>query len=94
MSSLLLSQLIHHKYGLIFTVHMGSSLLRKLSSIYRQFGLWARYIGELMSGQDHLNFYKWLSFEFAPPIPDLSLQNRDQIPYLGNFLDFRGQWAG
>ena len=67
---------IQLKYDLITSLHVGSSLLSLLSPIYRQFGLWARYMGDLLSRQDHLNFYKWLSFEFAAPIGDLSTQNR------------------
>jgi hypothetical protein len=53
---------IGQKYDLIELVHVGSSLLSHLSPIYRQFGFWARYIGESISRQDHLNFYKWLFF--------------------------------
>lgn len=81
-------QFIHHKYDLITPLHVGSSLLSLLSPIYRQFGLWARYMGDSSSRQDHLNFYKWLSFEFAAPIGDLSTQNRAHIPYLGNSTYF------
>ncbi|MEY3223913.1 MAG: hypothetical protein RL565_103 [Pseudomonadota bacterium] len=80
-----LIQFIHHKYDLITPLHVGSSLLSLLSPIYRQFGLWARYMGDASSRQDHLNFYKWLSFEFARPIFDIPTQNRAQIPDLGNF---------
>ncbi len=75
---------IHHKYDLITSLHVGSSLLSPLSPIYRQFGLWARYMGDSSSRQDHLNFYKWLSIEFAAPIGDLSTQNCAHIPDLGN----------
>jgi hypothetical protein len=42
-------------------------------------------MGDASSRQDHLNFYKWLSFEFARPIFDIPTQNRAQIPDLGNF---------
>ena len=83
-----LIQFIHHKYDLIGSIHMGSSLLSQLSPVYRQFGLWARYIGGLISRQDHFNFHKWLSFEFAAPILDLPHQNRAKIPYLGNSAHF------
>ena len=84
MSESFLMQLIRHKYDLISSEHVGSSLLSYLSPFYRQFDLWVRYIGESISRQDHLNFYKWLSFEFALPIFRLPSQNRAQIPDLGN----------
>jgi len=45
-------------------------------------------MGELTSRQDHLNFYKWLYFEFTAPIFDLPSKNRAQIPDLGNLLPF------
>ena len=60
MSYLALTRSICPRYDLIEVIHVGSSLLSHLSPIYRQFGLWARYIGESISRQDHLNFYKWL----------------------------------
>ena len=78
-------QLNHHKYDLITDIHMGSSLLSFLSPLCRQFDLLVRYKGDLISRQDHFNFYKWLSFEFALPISRLPSQNRAQIPDLGNF---------
>jgi hypothetical protein len=84
---------IHHKYDLITSLHVGSSLLGPLSPIYRQFGLWARYMGDSPSRQDHLNFYKWLSFEFAAPIGDLSTQNRAHTPYLANSTYFHSNRA-
>ena len=86
MSNSLPDPVIRHKYDLMSSLHVGSSLLSPLSPTYRQFGLWARYLGESSSRQDHFNFYKWLSFEFAAPIPDLSTQKCAHIPYLGNFL--------
>lgn len=79
---------IQLKYDLISSLHVGSSLLSPLSPVYRQFGFWARYMGDSSSRQDHLNFYKWLSFEFAAPISDLFTQNRAHIPYLGNSTYF------
>ena len=80
-----LIQFIRHKYDLITVIHMGSSLLSFLSPLCRQFDLWVRYKGDLISRQDHFNFYKWFSFEFATPIFDIPTQNRAQIPDLGNF---------
>ncbi|MEY4495497.1 MAG: hypothetical protein RL744_561 [Pseudomonadota bacterium] len=88
MGNSLSAQYICHKYDLIRTVHMGSSLLGPPGLLCRQFDLWVRYRGESISRQDHLNFYKWLSFEFAAPNPDLPPQNRAEIPYLGNFSYF------
>ena len=71
-----LIRFIHHKYDLINNVPMGSSPLSLLSPLCRQYDSWVRCKGELISGQDHFNFYKWLSFEFAAPILDLPSQNR------------------
>jgi hypothetical protein len=88
MSNSLLTPFIRSKYDLMSSLYVGSSLLSPLSPIYRQFGLWARYMGESSSRQDHLNFYEWLTFEFAAPLPDLSTQNRVHIPYLGKFTYF------
>ena len=92
MGNSLLNQYICHMYDLMKPTHVGSSLLSQLSPIYRQFGPWARYMGESISRQDHFNFYKWLSFEFAAPSLDFPTQNRAFIPYLGNFtsLPFNG----
>ncbi len=73
---------------------MGSSLLSLLSPLYRQFGLWARYKGELISRQDHLNFYKWLYFEFIAPILAQTHQIQTPSPHLGNFLRLGTGMAG
>lgn len=89
MSNSLPIRLIPHKYDLIVYLHVGSSLLSPLSPIYRQFGLRVRYKGGSISRQDHFNFHKWLSFEFATPIVDLYAQNRAQVPYLGNSTYFQ-----
>ena len=86
-------QLMHHKYDLIIFEHVGSSLLSYLSPFYRQFDLWVRYRGESISRQDHLNLYKWLSFEHAAPIFALFTKNHAQIPNFGNFARFRSGGA-
>ena len=86
-------QLSRHKYDLIFFEHVGSSLLSYLSPFYRQFDLWVRYRGESISRQDHLNLYKWLSFEHAAPIFALFTKNHAQIPNFGNFARFRSGGA-
>ena len=93
MSELFPMQLIRHKYDLISSKHVGSSLLSYLSPFYRQFDLWVRYRGESISRQDHLNLYKWLSFELAAPILSLSAQKQAWIPHFGNFEDFRSSGA-
>ena len=78
-------QSICHKYDLISPTHVGSSLLSQLSPIYRQFGPWARYMGESISRQDHFNFYKWLSFEFAAPSLDFPHSKTCLYPLFGEF---------
>ena len=93
MSESFLMQLIRHKYDLISSEHVGSSLLSYLSPFYRQFDLWVRYIGESISRQDHLNFYKWLSCEPAAPIYALFTKNHAQTPDLGNFVYLRSGGA-
>ena len=80
-------------YDLIRPIHVGSSLLSYLSPFYRQFDLWVRYRGESISRQDHLNLYKWLSFEHAAPIFALFAKNHAQIPNFGNFARFRSGGA-
>lgn len=87
-------QFIRHKYDLITSLHVGSSLLSPLSPIYRQFGLWARYMGDSSSRQDHLNFYKWLYFEFIAPILAQTHQIQTPSPHLENFLRLGTGMAG
>lgn len=87
-------QFIHHKYDLITDIHMGSSLLSFLSPLRRQFDLWVRCKGDLISRQDHFYFYKWLSFEFTAPIFGLPTQNRAQIPNSGNYSPIDGLRVG
>ena len=86
-------QLIRHKYDLMSSEHVGSSLLSDLSPFYRQFDLWVRYRGESTSRQDHLNLYKWLSFEHAAPILALFTQNHAKTPDFANFVRFRSSGA-
>jgi len=86
-------QFIRHKCDLISTEHVGSSLLSYLSPFYRQFDPWVRYRGESISRQDHLNLYKWLSFEHAAPIFALFAKNHAQFPDFGNFVRFRSGGA-
>lgn len=86
-------QLIRHKYDLIISEYVGSSLLSYLSPFYRQFDLWVRYRGESISRQDHLNLDKWLSFEYTSPIFALFTKNRAQSPDFGNFVHFRSSGA-
>ena len=93
MSKSFLMQLIRHKYDLISLEYVGSSLLSYLSPFYRQFDLWVRYRGESISRQDHLNLYKWLSFEYAAPIFALLARNHAQIPDFGNFVRRRSSGA-
>ena len=93
MSKLFIIQLIRHKYDLISFEHVGSSLLSYLSPFYRQFDLWVRSRGESISRQDHLNLYKWLSFEYAAPIFSSLARNHAQIPDFGNFVSCRSSVA-
>jgi hypothetical protein len=51
-------------------------------------------MGESRSRQDHLNFYKWLYFEFIAPIPVSTHQIQVFSPHLGNFLRLGAGMAG
>lgn len=93
MSKSFLMQLTHHQYDLIFFEHVGSSLLSYLNPFYHQFDLWARYRGESISSQDHLNFDKWLPCDSAAPIYALFTKNHAQIPDFENFVHFRSGGA-